>query len=280
MRKTEKVTPLEELSRVVLQQASAVHFNPAFCGGARLHQELVIPDWERVDDFHLLLVVQTGEITLEFPQGRSFCVGPGAALYLSPSGRPTTIFSASTTYQECYFLPEPPITVDPGFAIAPSSDELSGMLQTVGDILQSNRLSAVWQAQIWLGAALESFLNHRAESVGDLRTRRQLQLHQRRLLANWLGEHIHENPTPADLAQLLQLSPDYFARIFRSTYGLAPKSWLARQRIREAIRLLEQTPLNVAQIADTLSYADSVHFCRKFKEVTGHTPLHFRRQSH
>jgi AraC-like DNA-binding protein len=270
---------LDELSRVVLQRASSVSFNPAFCGGARLQNELHIPKWRRVEDHHLILVVQSGEISIEYSTGRTHCVGPGGAFYLAPSRRPTVTFRALTTYHECYFRPEPAIEVKPGFALAPSADELSGLLQTLGDILQSDRPSALWQAQIWLGAALEGFLNHRTESVGKERTNRQLQLHQRRILSKWLGEHIHENPTPADLAQLLQLCPDYFTRIFRSTYGLAPKSWLARQRIREAIRLLEQTPLNVAQIADKLNYADSVHFCRKFKEVTGLSPLNYRKQS-
>ena len=95
----------------------------------------------------------------------------------------------------------------------------------------------------------------------------------------WVQTEIRYAPGPADLARHLQLSPDYFARLFRATYGISPRQWLAEQRIREAIRLLEHTTMTVNEIARDLNYSDAVHFCRKFKAVTGLTPLTYRRQS-
>ena len=86
-------------------------------------------------------------------------------------------------------------------------------------------------------------------------------------------------PTVADLARLVDLSPDYFSRQFRVTFGVSPRAWLAGQRMRVAGALLEQTDLAVYQVAARLGYADVAQFSRQFRAYARTSPAAYRRRS-
>ena len=82
--------------------------------------------------------------------------------------------------------------------------------------------------------------------------------------------------TPARLAAHLGLSADYFARLFRKTYGISPRAWIVRERIKmAAVRLLE-SHLNVGEVAGEFGYRDIFFFSRQFKQIMGQSPKHYR----
>jgi methylphosphotriester-DNA--protein-cysteine methyltransferase len=62
-------------------------------------------------------------------------------------------------------------------------------------------------------------------------------------------ENLAARPSLEAMADAANLSPDYFSRLFHSTYGLAPRDWLVRERIYTAARLLRETDLTIYQIA-------------------------------
>lgn len=95
-------------------------------------------------------------------------------------------------------------------------------------------------------------------------------------LVRYIHEHIADRPTPADLAALLQLSPDYFARQFRRTFGLSPRAWLVRERIRRAALRLDESADTIGQVADAMGYPDVFLFSRQFKQVMGRSPRAYR----
>jgi AraC-like DNA-binding protein len=99
----------------------------------------------------------------------------------------------------------------------------------------------------------------------------------RRKLVQYAAARVSERPTPADLAEVLRLSPDYFARAFRRTFGLAPRKWLVRERISQAaVRLLDAPQLTVSEIAFEFGYEDLFLFSRQFKQITGKSPSDHR----
>ena len=59
---------------------------------------------------------------------------------------------------------------------------------------------------------------------------------QRRLLQDHLDSNPRAKPSPDSLAALLALSPDYFARRFRNTFGVSPRVWLAQERVVPGVR--------------------------------------------
>lgn len=84
-------------------------------------------------------------------------------------------------------------------------------------------------------------------------------------------------PTPAQLAREAGMSPAWFSRLFRRTFGCAPRTWLMRHRIaRAAERLGPGTTVGV--VATEFGYADLFLFSRQFRAVMGVSPRMWLRQ--
>jgi AraC-like DNA-binding protein len=88
----------------------------------------------------------------------------------------------------------------------------------------------------------------------------------------------HQWASPADLARLTELSPDYFTRCFRRTYGEPPRQWLLGNRIKLAASRLLESNLNISQVAHELGYDDVFLFSRQFKAVFGESPTRYRQR--
>ncbi len=104
----------------------------------------------------------------------------------------------------------------------------------------------------------------------------ELDARQKEILEELIHQPNDHQVAPADLASKLRLSHDYFARLFRRTYGISPRSWIVRERIKlAAVRLLESN-LNIGEVADEFGYSDIFFFSRQFKQVMGRNPRHYR----
>lgn len=67
-------------------------------------------------------------------------------------------------------------------------------------------------------------------------------------------------------------------RLVARRLGLTPKWLIQRRRLHEAADRLRGQPIALAELADTLGYADQAHFSRDFSAVTGTTPSRFAAQ--
>lgn len=85
--------------------------------------------------------------------------------------------------------------------------------------------------------------------------------------------------TPADLAAAVDLSPDYFTRVFRKSFGQSPRAWLVAQRIQHAAAAMVNSTRSISQIATDFGYDDIFLFSRQFKQVMGVGPMAYR-QTH
>ncbi|MFD5110473.1 helix-turn-helix transcriptional regulator [Streptomyces cinereoruber] len=103
-----------------------------------------------------------------------------------------------------------------------------------------------------------------------------LSLSARQAIEQFVDENITGRPTVADLAAVAGLSPDYFTRTFRRTFGMPPREWLVRRRIQHAAELLDESNRSIAQVAQTYGYRDSFLFSRQFKSVMGVPPQTYR----
>ena len=101
---------------------------------------------------------------------------------------------------------------------------------------------------------------------------------QRRRLDEYVAQNIARGITPADLAARIKLSLDYFSRLFRRTYGVAPKTYLKRERMRVAAHLLAETDASVKQVASELGFENASFFCRQFRSVYRQSPGTYRAQ--
>lgn len=80
----------------------------------------------------------------------------------------------------------------------------------------------------------------------------------------------------AEIGAVTGLSPSQIRRLFRRHLGTSPRSWLARERLALAQRLLVETGAPLAAIAHRCGYCDVHHFGRRFTEGVGLPPATWR----
>jgi transcriptional regulator GlxA family with amidase domain len=80
------------------------------------------------------------------------------------------------------------------------------------------------------------------------------------------------------IASHVGLSPFHFTRLFTAATGKAPHAHLTQVRIDEAKRLLGDTCLPIAEIAQRTGYSTHAHFTGMFGRHVGMTPAAWRTQ--
>ncbi len=79
------------------------------------------------------------------------------------------------------------------------------------------------------------------------------------------------------LADSFDLSTTRFSLSFKEKAGMSPLDYLTLLRVEKAKELLASTNLTIQEISVQVGYYDSGSFIRRFKQVTGETPLQYRR---
>lgn len=95
----------------------------------------------------------------------------------------------------------------------------------------------------------------------------------------WQLEHLAEPFSLSRLATYLAVSERTLIRRFQQALGCAPLGYLQRLRLQAACRLLENSSMEVKEIANQIGYADLSSFRRLFKRELGCTPGEYRRAS-
>ena len=106
----------------------------------------------------------------------------------------------------------------------------------------------------------------------------QLSQVQLKRVAEYIDEHLAQNLSLAELADVVSLSPFHFARLFKASVGVAPHQYHIRCRVSFAKQLLLKQELSIAQIAYTVGFASQSHFNYHFKRIVGLTPTAFLKQ--
>jgi AraC family transcriptional regulator, transcriptional activator FtrA len=93
----------------------------------------------------------------------------------------------------------------------------------------------------------------------------------------WAQQHLDQAITVDILAARAAMSPRTFARRFRRQMGTTPGSWLNRQRLMLAERLLEGGDHTIAAVAARSGFGSPDTLRRHFARVRGTTPEQYRR---
>lgn len=92
----------------------------------------------------------------------------------------------------------------------------------------------------------------------------------------WLAHHYMQDVSLEQAAEAMGMSSFYFSRFFRTAYNQTFVEYLTAYRIRQAVRLLEETEIPVREIAPRVGYADAGYFSKVFKRHVGVTPTEYR----
>lgn len=97
------------------------------------------------------------------------------------------------------------------------------------------------------------------------------------LVLDYIQAHLEQDLGLKELANLVQLSPHYFAHLFKQSVGIAPHQYVVQQRVKRAKQLLKRSDMNIGEVAYAVGFSNQAHLNRHFKRITGITPGAFRR---
>ncbi len=90
----------------------------------------------------------------------------------------------------------------------------------------------------------------------------------------WLQLAKQSNYNAGNMAEICQISLRQLERYFEDDFSRSPLEWLTEQRMLAARHLLLQSQ-SVKEVAYSLSYKQTSHFCRDFKKCYEMTPTEF-----
>lgn len=253
---------------------SSVRIELGLFGLTQCRQDWVLES--RVLEEHLLFYVQSGYGCCRWGESK-ISLSPGMLLYM-PAG------------VQHEFLPD-------GAQPVPCLYHLRFQIFTASHELRVNLnaplVDLAPDAEILFGLLLK---NHRQEAefpggrlaglLGALLSYLPLPDVQRKPLAVdtlcRLSDMVRSNPgaglSPADLADEVGLSPDYFARKFKESVGVSPRHWIMRERVKAAAAFLADHPwTSISQTAIRFGFSDIFLFSRQFKAVMGQSPRDYLR---
>lgn len=91
-------------------------------------------------------------------------------------------------------------------------------------------------------------------------------------LKKHLDAHPYNRYCIEDMAEIAGLSPKYFAKIFKEQYHISPLQYHITLRMKQAKYLLEESGMNVSEVAHTFQFADASTFSKQFKLKMGIWP--------
>jgi AraC family transcriptional regulator len=100
---------------------------------------------------------------------------------------------------------------------------------------------------------------------------------QQRIVVAHIEEHLAERIPLATLARLVRLSPHYFCRAFKQSFGLPPHRYHNLRRIEQARALLAKPEPSVTDIAFAVGFSDTSSFTTAFRKTIGVTPTAYHR---
>ena len=95
----------------------------------------------------------------------------------------------------------------------------------------------------------------------------------------WMQVHYNEKLSTEDIARQYNMSRASFYRAWKRYFTITPLQYIVQLRLEAAARLLEQTPLAIAKIADEIGFGGVDAFYRKFQDVYNMTPAEYRKHA-
>lgn len=92
-----------------------------------------------------------------------------------------------------------------------------------------------------------------------------------------IRENYKDNLTLRDLGKKYYVNSSYLGQLFQKKYNQSFKDYLTGFRIMQSEKLLMNTEMKIAEIAEAVGYKDSDYFLKRFIETNGCTPSKYRK---
>jgi AraC family transcriptional regulator len=119
--------------------------------------------------------------------------------------------------------------------------------------------------------------NYGAEEAFSCTPRGRLPPNRLRRVVEYINDRLETDLSLPELAALVGLSPDYFARAFKQTTGVSPYRYVLLKRIDRACALLRDVRISIVEITALSGFASQSAFTTAFGRIRGITPSAYRR---
>ncbi len=89
---------------------------------------------------------------------------------------------------------------------------------------------------------------------------------------DYIHDHLGGDLSLIQIAETINISPTYFASLFKQKTGISPHQYVIQQRVDRAIVLLQTKDLRVNEIATQVGFSSQSHLTQHIKRATGMTP--------
>lgn len=92
----------------------------------------------------------------------------------------------------------------------------------------------------------------------------------------YINEHINERIYLQDIANFLDISPNYLSQVFKKHMQLGISEYIAAKKIEASKPLLQKTNMKIYEISEQLGFESSFYFSKVFKKNVGVSPKDYR----
>ncbi len=231
---------------------------------------------------HLLIFVEKGKFQLNF-EGKSETLSSNSMLWLSPDAMRTMWIPEGvvvTNYRLHFNLldNDHPLRLKKPYLIINNCHRLQPFFQRLNHLHRFPTCYSEFSVRGTLTDLLASCfeLSDRQMDRKNSKGLNSLQCHK---IEEYLQYYLDKPIQPIDLANAVELTPDYFTRLFRNTYGVAPRTYIKQQRLQQAAVLLKESTLKISEIADQCGCHNTHLFNRQFKDFFLCTPSEYRNRT-
>jgi len=100
-----------------------------------------------------------------------------------------------------------------------------------------------------------------------------------RPVINYIDEHFREKIYIEELSAMINVSPDYFTKMFKESIGKTPIDYINAMRVNSAMDLLCTTDMPMTEIADSIGFCNPNYFHKIFKQYMMTSPLAYRKSA-
>lgn len=93
----------------------------------------------------------------------------------------------------------------------------------------------------------------------------------------YIRENLHKNLSLKEVSDWVHWNPNHFSEMFKREEGITYIEFVKRERMEKAIRIINETPAKISEVAHEVGYEDVKYFSQLFKKYTGKTPSEYRK---
>ena len=143
--------------------------------------------------------------------------------------------------------------------------------------LKSNGIMGRLYAESLTQVLVIHLLRHYSTSTPTITSKnRSLTRTQLQQAIDYIHTHLDRDLSLIEIADVIHISPTYFARLFKQAIGTSPHQYVIQQRVERAKEMLSKTDWAIADIASQVGFSSQSHLTQQFKRLTGMTPKQIR----